>query len=83
MNGKRLQKGKAMYLSQAREGLRQFYFLTPPWGKSLINLFVHILRMAGIDHSYHVTLNGVSIVPFVGVRHVVAFPSADGRATAR
>ena len=44
---KRLQKGKAMYLSQAREGLRQFYFFStkesgtglndPPLGHSLFS----------------------------------------------
>ena len=35
-NRKRLQKGKAMYLSQAREGLRQFYcFSTKESGTGL------------------------------------------------
>ena len=41
-----------------------------------------ILCVAGIDHRNLVILDGVGIIPFVGVRHVVAFPSADGRTAA-
>lgn len=46
-------------------------------------LFVHILCMARIDYFYRITLNDVSIVPSVSVRHVVARPTADGRFAAR
>ena len=44
---------------------------------------MHILRVAGIDHCNGVAFDGVGIVPSVGIRHVVARPSADGRAAAR
>ena len=44
---------------------------------------MHILRVAGIDNGDDVALDGVSVVPLVGVCHVVSFPSADGGTTAR
>ena len=50
-----------------------------PSGESL----VHILSVAGIYHRNGVSLDGVGVVPFVGIRHVVALPSADGWAAAR
>lgn len=50
------------------------------WGRR--NLFVHILCVAGIDYSDDVTINGISIVPFVGIGHIKAVPSANGRLTA-
>ena len=39
---------------------------------------MHILRVAGIDDCDGVALDGVSVVPLVGVCHVASFPSADG-----
>ena len=42
---------------------------------------VHILCMASIDHRNGVALDGVSVVPLVGVRHMVACPSTDGGTT--
>lgn len=44
-------------------------------------LLVHVLRMAGINDDDGVALDGVSVVPLVGVGHVVALPSADGGTT--
>ena len=44
---------------------------------------VHILRVAGIDHRNGVSFDGVGVVPFVGIGHVVALPSADDRVAAR
>ena len=46
-------------------------------------LVVHVLRVAGIDHCNGVALDGVGVVPFVGVCHVKTRPSADGRPSAR
>ena len=46
-------------------------------------LVVHILCVARIDHLYRVTFDGVGVVPFVGVRHMIASPSADSRLSAR
>ena len=43
---------------------------------------MHVLRVAGIDHGDGVALYLVGVVPLVGVRHVVASPSTDGRAAA-
>jgi len=45
-------------------------------------LVVHVLRVAGIDHCNGVALDGVGVVPFVGVCHVKTRPSADGRPSA-
>ena len=39
---------------------------------------MHILRVACIDHGDGVALYLVGVVPLVGVRHVVASPSAKG-----
>ena len=44
---------------------------------------MHILRMASIDYCNGVALDGVGIISLVCVRHVEAFPSADGGAAAR
>lgn len=46
-------------------------------------LVVHVLRMAGIDNCDGVTINKVGIIPFIGVGHIIAFPSFDNRLTAR
>ena len=43
---------------------------------------MHVLRVAGIDHCNGVALDGVGVVPFVGVCHVKTRPSADGRPSA-
>ena len=43
---------------------------------------MHILSVACIDHFNRVTLNRVGVVPFAGVCHVVARPSAEGRLAA-
>ena len=40
---------------------------------------MHVLCVAGIYDRDGVALYGVGVVPFVSVRHVVAFPSAYGR----
>lgn len=44
---------------------------------------MHILRVAGVDYGNSVTVNGVGIIPFVGVGHIVASPSADSWLSAR
>ena len=44
---------------------------------------MHVLRVAGIDDGDGVALDGVSVVPLVGVGHVVARPSTDGGTTAQ
>lgn len=49
----------------------------------MCSLLPHVLRMAHIDNLNRVVLYRVSIVPLIGVRHVVASPSADGRFAAR
>ena len=46
-------------------------------------LLPHVLCVACIDHLDCVALDNVGVVPLVGVRHVVASPSADGRLSAR
>ncbi len=46
-------------------------------------LLVHVLRVAGIYDGYRVALDSVSVVPLVGVGHVVARPSTDGWTAAR
>lgn len=40
-------------------------------------LFVHVLCVAGINNGNRVALDGVGVIPLIGVRHVVARPSAD------
>ena len=51
---------------------------------SLLHLLLpHVLCVAGVNHCNRVALDGVGVVPLVGVCHVVARPSADDRATAR
>ena len=44
---------------------------------------MHVLCVACINHCDGVTLYGVGEVPLVGVGHVVALPSADGRCPTR
>ena len=44
---------------------------------------MHVLCVACIDHLDCVALDDVGIVPFVGVRHMVAIPTAEGRFAAR
>lgn len=39
---------------------------------------MHILFVASINNNYRVAFYGVSVVPFVGVCHIVVRPSADG-----
>ena len=39
--------------------------------------------MAGILYCYRISLNGVSVIPFVRVGHVITFPSFDGRFSAQ
>ena len=39
-------------------------------------LFImHVLSMAGIDDRNGITIDGISEVPFVGISHVIAFPT--------
>ena len=40
---------------------------------------MHVLRVAGINHGNGIAFNYISVIPFVGIRHVIACPSADGR----
>ena len=40
---------------------------------------MHVQRMTGIDHGNGIAVNGVGIIPLVGVRHVVTLPSTDSR----
>ena len=44
---------------------------------------MHVLRVACIDYLYRVALDSVGVVPLVGVRHMVASPTAEGRFAAR
>ena len=44
---------------------------------------MHVLRMTRIDHRYHIPLYCIGVVPLVGVRHMVASPSAKGRLATR
>ena len=46
-------------------------------------LLVHILRVAGIYHGYRVALNSISVIPFIGIGHVIVFPSTDCWTTTR
>ena len=46
-------------------------------------LVVHVLGMAGIYNGNGVAINAVGVVPFVGVGHIITFPSPDGRFTTR
>ena len=39
---------------------------------------MHVLRVAGIDYRDGVAIDAVGVVPTLGVRHIEAFPSADG-----
>ena len=50
------------------------------WGKELV---VHILCMACVDHLYCVIFDDIGVIPFVGVRHVIAIPSTKGRFATR
>ncbi len=43
----------------------------------------HVLSMTGIDHYNDISRYNICVVPLIGVRHVVASPSADGRFAAR
>lgn len=43
---------------------------------------VHILRVAGINYGNSVALYGVGVISLMGVCHVIACPSADGRTAA-
>ena len=40
---------------------------------------MHVLGVAGVNYGNGVAIDGVGEVPLVGVGHVVALPSADGR----
>ena len=64
-------------------GMRKMYNFTSVDGYAACCLIVHILCVAGINHSYRVTFNSVGIVPSVSICHVIAVPSADGGTTPR
>ncbi len=40
---------------------------------------MHILCVTGVNDNDGVAFNYIGVVPFIGVRHVVTRPSADGR----
>ena len=44
-------------------------------------LLMHILHVACIDDCDCVALDGVSVVPLIGIGHVKTRPSTDGGAT--
>lgn len=39
---------------------------------------MHVLGVARINHGNRVAVYRVGVIPFVGVGHVIAFPSAKG-----
>ena len=46
------------------------------------NLFVHVLRMAGIHYCNRVAIDGVGVIPFISIGHVIVSPSANSRLAA-
>lgn len=44
---------------------------------------MHVLGVTSIHYSDSIALNGVSVIPFVRVGHVITFPSLDGRFSAQ
>ena len=46
-------------------------------------LLVHVLSMASVNHGNGIALDGIGIIPFAGVGHVIPPPSADSWFTAR
>ena len=71
--------------TNSREFIREEFFLPKSLrnGKKVVLSIVHILGVASIHHGNGITFDGVCVIPFISVSHIITFPSTDGRLAAQ